>query len=162
MVTTSFHCDVTDYLNRDGLNNILAVRLENKPQSSRYPGAGLYRNVHLIVTSKLHVPIWGTYVTTPYVSSEFASVNLKTTIKNSDGEVVRVVTHLLDADGKVVVSKDNSLKINHEKPFEQNFIVDSPKLWSPESPNLYTAHSYLYVNDELDEYKHHSEYEISV
>ncbi|MCK9181011.1 MAG: beta-galactosidase, partial [Bacteroides sp.] len=151
----SFHCDVTDYLNRDGLNNILAVRLENKPQSSRwYPGAGLYRNVHLIVTSKLHVPIWGTYVTTPYVSSEFASVNLKTTIKNSDGEVVRVVTHLLDADGKVVVSKDNSLKINHEKPFEQNFIVDSPKLWSPESPNLYTAHSYLYVNDELlDEYK---------
>ena len=47
----SFHFDVTDFVNPDGKDNVLAVRLENLPQSSRwYPGAGLYRNVHLIVT----------------------------------------------------------------------------------------------------------------
>ena len=48
-VYNSFHCDITDLLNADGKNNTLAVRLENRPESSRwYPGAGLYRNVHLI------------------------------------------------------------------------------------------------------------------
>ena len=46
----SFHCNVTSLLNKDGKNNTLAVRLENRPQASRwYPGAGLYRNVHLLL-----------------------------------------------------------------------------------------------------------------
>ena len=54
----SFHCDVTDAVNEHGLDNVLAVRLENRPQSSRwYPGAGLYRNVHLVVTDQTHVPV---------------------------------------------------------------------------------------------------------
>ena len=62
-------------------DNTLTVELENKPQSSRwYPGAGLYRNVHLLATSKVHVPVWGTYVTTPYVTAEEASVKLITEI----------------------------------------------------------------------------------
>ena len=53
----SFHCDITDLLNADGKNNTLAVRLENRPESSRwYPGAGLYRNVHLITTNRIHIP----------------------------------------------------------------------------------------------------------
>ena len=55
----SFHCDVTGLLNADGKNNVLAVRLENRPQSSRwYPGAGLYRNVRLVTTERVHVPVW--------------------------------------------------------------------------------------------------------
>ena len=49
----SFHFDVTPYVNQDGKANLLAVRLENKIHSSRwYPGAGLYRNVHLIMNVK--------------------------------------------------------------------------------------------------------------
>lgn len=150
----SFHCDVTDLLNADGKNNIVAVRLENKPQSSRwYPGAGLYRNVHVVVTNKVHVPVWGTYITTPYVSQEYASVKLKTEIENSENEDVRILTEIKDATGKVVSAKDNTLKINHGKPFEQNLIVDNPHLWSPESPYLYHAVSKVYVGDkQVDEY----------
>ncbi len=73
----AFHCDVTELLHRDGRNNMVAVRLENKAQSSRwYPGAGLYRNVHVIVTDKIHVPVLGTYITTPFVSDSIASVKL--------------------------------------------------------------------------------------
>lgn len=80
----SFHCNVTPFLNKDGKNNTLAVRLENRPQSSRwYPGAGLYRNVHLIVTEKVHIPVWGTQITTPHVSDEFAAVRLQTKIENA-------------------------------------------------------------------------------
>ena len=105
----SFHCDVTDLLNADGKNNIVAVRLENKPQSSRwYPGAGLYRNVHVVVTNKVHVPVWGTYITTPYVSKEYASVKLKTEIENSENEDVRILTEIKDATGKVVSAEDKS------------------------------------------------------
>ncbi|MCD8177258.1 MAG: DUF4982 domain-containing protein [Tannerellaceae bacterium] len=149
----SFHCDVTDLLNPDGKNNTVAVRLENKPQSSRwYPGAGLYRNVHVIVTNEVHVPVWGTYITTPYVSAEYASVNLKTEIENSRGEV-RIVTEIRDNNNTVVAQKDNTLKINHAKPFEQNFIVEKPRLWSPEDPVLYHAVSKIYYGEELvDEY----------
>lgn len=67
----SFWCDVTDVLT-DG-DNVLAVRLENLPQSSRwYPGAGLYRNVHLITTGDVHIPVWGTRVTTPDVDFALA------------------------------------------------------------------------------------------
>jgi len=150
----SFHCDITDLLNADGKSNVLAVRLENKPESSRwYPGAGLYRNVHVVVTDKIHVPVWGTYITTPFVSKEYASVNLKTEIENSNGQDIRIVTEIRDADNNIVSSKDNTQRINHGKPFEQNLIVDNPHLWSPESPYLYNAVSKVYVADkQVDEY----------
>ncbi len=150
----SFHCDVTDLLNADGKANTVAVRLENKPQSSRwYPGAGLYRNVHVIVTDAVHVPVWGTYITTPFVSEEYASIKLKTGIENSKNEDVRIVTEIKDKDGKTVATKDNTLKINHGKAFEQNLIVNNPKLWSPETPYLYNAVSKVYIKDKLvDEY----------
>jgi len=146
----SFHCDVTDLLNTDGKANRIAVRLENKPESSRwYLGAGLYRNVHVVVTDKVHVPVWGTYITTPFVSKEYASVKLKTEIENSGEQEVRILTEIHDATGKVVTQKDNTLKINHNMPFEQNFIVDNPNLWSPENPYLYKAISKVYVGDKL-------------
>jgi len=150
----SFHCDVTDLLYEDGKNNSLAVRLENKPESSRwYPGAGLYRNVHLIVTDEVHIPVWGTYITTPFVSKEYASINLKTEIENSKGQDIRIVTTIFDSDNKVVTTKDNTQRINHSKPFEQNFIVDNPNLWSPENPYLYNAVSKVYFNGKMvDEY----------
>ena len=150
----SFHCDVTDLLNRETGENILAVRLENMPQSSRwYSGAGLYRNVHLIVTEKVHVPVWGTYITTPHVSEQFASVRLRTRVENAGNDDIRIETKIYSPEGKIIAEKSNTRKINHEMPFEQNFIVDAPQLWSPEQPYLYNAVSKIYVKDQLtDEY----------
>jgi beta-galactosidase len=150
----SFHCDVTNLLTRDGKNNVLAVRLENRPQSSRwYPGAGLYRNVHVIVTDPVHIPVWGTQLTTPHVSDTLASVYLKTQIKGSGDKEVRVVTEILSPEGNVVAERDNTRKINHEQPFEQNFNIGSPEFWSPETPALYQAVSRVYVDGrQVDEY----------
>ncbi|GAA4798233.1 beta-galactosidase GalB [Olivibacter ginsenosidimutans] len=150
----AFHCDVTDLLNADGRNNVLAIRLENKEQSSRwYPGAGLYRNVHVISSNNIHVPVWGTYVTTPFVSEAYASVKLKTDIANCGEVDVRVLTVIKDGEGKVVAQKDNTLGMHHGQPFEQNFIVDQPNLWSPETPYLYKAISKVYKDGNLvDEY----------
>jgi beta-galactosidase len=150
----SFHCDVTKFLTPDGKGNVLAVRLENRPQSSRwYPGAGLYRNVHLVITESVHVPVWGTQLSTPHVSDEYASIRLLTTIANDEGKDIRMVTEILSPDGVVVARKDNTRKINHDQSFEQNFLVNAPSLWSPETPYLYKSISKIYADDkQVDEY----------
>lgn len=150
----SFYFDVTPYVNKDGQANTLAVRLENRPQSSRwYPGAGLYRNVHVIATDDIHVPVWGTKLTTPHVSVDYASVKLLTTVANADNKDVRIVTEIVSPEGKIVAAKDNTRKITNGMSFEQNFLVNSPMLWSPESPSLYKAVSKVYADNRLvDEY----------
>ncbi len=146
----SFHCDVTDALNSSGCDNVLAVRLENRPQSSRwYPGAGLYRNVHLLQTERIHVPVWGTQLTTPHVSADRAAVCLKTTIENAEGVALKLVTEIHDADGRIVAQKENTGRINHGEPFTQNLTVMQPQLWSPETPYIYKAITRIYAADSL-------------
>lgn len=150
----SFHCEISKFLNTDGKDNVLAIRLENKPQSSRwYPGAGLYRNVHLIQTNKEHVPIWGTQLTTPFVSDTLATVKLLTNIEGTNGQSVRVITRIKDTNGLEVAQKESTQKINHDMPFEQNILMHNPALWSPETPTLYTAESEIYIGDkQVDNY----------
>lgn len=146
----AFHCDVTKLLHADGMANKIAVRLENKPQSSRwYPGAGLYRNVHVIVTEKVHVPVWGTYVTTPFVSDSMASVRLETSLSHAEGKLVRMVTEIVDGEGRVVAQKENQQKLNFGKPFVQHLEVSNPALWSPEHPALYRALTQVFVDGRL-------------
>lgn len=149
----SFAVDITDAATEG--SNLVEVELENLPQSSRwYPGAGLYRNVHLIATERIHVPVWGTQITTPYVGGDYASVCLRTEISNlPDGEMLRIATVIRDAEGRTVAAKGDTRKVCHSMPFEQHFTVDNPRLWSPESPTLYTAESKIYHNGRLtDEY----------
>ena len=143
----SFYCDVTPYINKGGEDNLLAVRLENRPLSSRwYPGAGLYRNVHVIQTEQVHVPVWGTQITTPHVEKDYATVKLLTTLEQvGDGEV-RIVTRILSPAGKEVAVKDNTQSMLHRTAFEQNLTVENPELWSPESPSLYKAVSDIYID----------------
>ncbi|HYX09248.1 MAG TPA: beta galactosidase jelly roll domain-containing protein, partial [Bacteroidales bacterium] len=73
----SWQLDLTPYLNVGGENQ-LAIRIDNPPASSRwYPGGGIYRNVWLIKTNKVHVGQWGTYITTRNVSEKNATIDLK-------------------------------------------------------------------------------------
>lgn len=133
------------YANLDGVakpgDNIVEVSLENLPESSRwYPGAGLYRNVHLIDRDKVHIPVWGTYLTTPYVSKEYATVKLRTEVEGVEkGEYVTLTTVISDKDGKTVASDTHKYKIYPGQDLTQNFIVRDPSLWTPETPTLYTA-----------------------
>lgn len=149
----SFYINVPEGVIRPG-ENTLTVNLENKPQSSRwYPGAGLYRNVHLLATSKVHVPVWGTYLTTPYVTADEASVHLTTTIEGAaKGQAVDVNTVIIDPNGKVVAT-NRSTYYSHEQPFSQNFLVEKPLRWNTETPYLYQARTTLSVDGQkVDEY----------
>ena len=152
----SFYVDATPYL-KPGERNELAVRLENEPESSRwYPGAGLYRNVHLVINEDTHIPAWGTYVTTPVVTDKYAKVSLKTSLVSPEGankDNYRIVTQIKDKNGKVVATGENKLSVFDNALFEQEFAVANPELWSPDNPVLYTAESKVYEGNTLkDEY----------
>lgn len=148
----SFYVDVTDEV-RPGYNNMV-IELENFERTSRwYPGAGLYRNVHLVITDKIHIPTWGTFVTTPKVSAEYASIQLIMDIAGaSNRQNIDVSTVILDPKGEEV-AKSQGVYCARGQEYTQSFIVDNPKLWSPESPSLYTARTTLSVNGkEVDSY----------
>lgn len=141
----SFYADVTDAV-KPG-DNDMVVELENFERASRwYPGAGLYRNVHLVNTDRVHIPTWGTFVTTPDVSAKEASVSLAIEIEGAKkGEKIDVTTEIINPEGKVVAS-NNAPYIAHGQKHTQNFLVADPLLWSPESPALYTARTTLKVD----------------
>lgn len=152
----SFYFDITDYL-KPGETNLLAVRLENESESSRwYPGAGLYRNVHLIVTEDVHIPVWGTQLSTPRVGEHLAEVKLLTTIEyptSTEVSALRIVTDIRNPQGEVVASAEDMISKYDSSLFEQRFDITNPELWSVDTPALYTAESKVYVGDKLkDEY----------
>ena len=139
-----FYFDITEFINTTD-SNVLAVKLTNVGLSSRwYPGAGLYRKVQVIVKDKASIDQWGTFITTPLITSEVAQVNVKTQVS---GENLRLVTDILDTEGQVIAS--NVTETIFDNQFEQNIAVDNPKLWSPETPYLYTAVSRLFSGNDL-------------
>ena len=151
-----FHCDVTPYLNKSG-SNVLAVRLENLPFSSRwYPGAGLYRNVHLICTSaNAHIPVWGTFVTTPSVHNDMASVSLEIALQSDKENIdIEYITDIYSPEGEKVASRRSVALYHKGDSHVQKFLVKEPKLWAPEHPYLYKALTRILVKGVVtDEYE---------
>ena len=146
----SFFIDATPYIYNK--NVTIAVRLENLSESSRwYPGAGLYRNVHLIETTDAFVPTWGTQITTPVVNASFAKVVQKTSLSIPTGKKIenyRIVTRITDERGACVAT--STLQgVRYEDDFVQTFYIDRPALWEPDKPVLYTSESKIYEGETL-------------
>lgn len=139
----SFHVALPKDVMRPGANS-LTVEAENKEQQSRwYPGAGLYRNVHLVETDRIHIPVWGTYITTPRVGDDYASVHLEMNIEGAPRNAkIGVVTDIIDPEGRVVAT-DSSEYVARGQKFGQNFLVEQPRRWDIDSPTLYTARTRL-------------------
>ena len=144
----SFYFDVTEFVKAG--SNAIRVELENLPGSSRwYPGAGLYRNVHLIQTAETCVPVWGTQITTPEVSPDKALVSVRTEVEGPLAGVT-VRTEIV-RDGQVLAQ---SAEIPAAALLEQQLELEHPALWSPETPNLYTAVTILRKDQqEIDRYE---------
>ena len=104
----------------------------------------------------MHIPVWGTQLTTPKVRKEWAKIQLKTAIAypaDKDIRKFRLITEIKNDKGQVVASGES--RPNSYKPHEisQEFIVESPRLWDLQSPTLYTAVSRLNEGATLkDEY----------
>lgn len=139
---TPFAFDITDLLAPEGKENVLAVRVVNYGKNSRwYSGSGLYRDVELVVTDPLHLCQWGTRITTPQVSAGKASVHLDLTLENAGRGTAKadVRVRILDAAGQEAASGSVPVTVSGSTAAALDLAVETPRLWSPDSPSLYTA-----------------------
>ncbi len=161
---TGFSIDLTKAA-REG-DNLLAVRVNNiwRPDVAPRAGehtfsGGIYRNVRLVAKSATHIAWYGVAVTTPGLSEtngRASVVAVKTEVRNHNRETAkyRLVTEIRDSEGKIVASTTSSMNVPADSAaifVQTTKPVKSPRLWSPESPVLYTAVSSLYKgNKQLD------------
>ena len=151
---SSFYYDLTADAHFGEQKNVLAVRLDvEQPCSRWYSGAGLYRNVWLVTTQRVHVAQWGTYITTPKVATTGADVLVATQIQNDDSTPTNIslTTRILDPEGREVGRQESTrqVAVNNAAIFEQKIALATAKLWSPDTPVLYRAINEVRVNDAL-------------
>jgi beta-galactosidase len=160
---TGFTFDITDVVKTG--DNVVAIRVNNNWDARLAPRAGehvfsggIYRNVRLVVTSPLHVAWYGTFVTTPQVSKESGTVNVKTEVANNSGatKMATVRTSILDAEGKTAAQMESmqTIAMGAIAVFDQTSApIANPKLWSPEHPNMYSVKTVVLDDGKpVDEY----------
>jgi beta-galactosidase len=151
---SSFRYDLTPFLNLGDKANVLAVRVDNsaQPNSRWYTGSGIYRNVWLVATSPVYVAHWGTFVTTPEVSDEAATVKIEIKVNNQlsrSGEI-KVVTEVFNPEGnKVATAESATNKVDSVMLFDQQLDIKKPELWSIENPVQYKAVTKIFADGKL-------------
>lgn len=140
-----------------GQPNEIAVKADTQnPSNSRwFTGAGLYRDVNLIVTNKdLFFPRHPLFIRTQgnkEVKIKAEIINLQKVVKGQSAAKMPVGVRILDADGKVVAEQKNDIHFNakwRDREYELPSIsLKNAKLWSPDSPYLYTAEVTLYDSE---------------
>lgn len=148
---TSFEYDLTPHLREHG-HNVLAVKVNNLGKNSRwYSGSGIYRHVWLTVTGDVYVPLWGVYVVTAAASQASAKLAAAIQVQNQASEArdLKVRLRLLDADGSVAGLAETRQTIPPRELVEVKLapLVHQPRLWSPTTPNLYSAEVELLLHD---------------
>jgi beta-galactosidase len=140
---SSFRYELTPFLKYGKERNILAVKVDNsqQPNSRWYSGSGIYRNVWLVTTENIFIDHWGTFVTTPQVTDQSATVSVKTNVRNTSSKnqpitlrtsiLDKAGKHIADVESKIVASKDSVSVLS------QDLTVKNPILWSIENPYLY-------------------------
>lgn len=161
---SSFRLDLTPYV-QFGVDNTLAIRLENEVDSSRwYPGAGIYRNIWLVKLNPVHVGQYGTRISTPSVSAEEATVGIGVDVENRANStqevVVRTEVYAAESDEIVATFPEATIQVlaGAKQLVQESVVVSSPQLWGPpptQTPNLYKAVTSLRVGNGsiVDEYE---------
>lgn len=147
---SSFSYNLSDHLNYDGSENIIAVKVNRTAyvDSRWYTGSGIYRKVRLIKKSKLHIKQWGIQITTPQVSAENAIVSINTTLNNAsdvDFKNLSLSYTVQDNNGNDVVTEDIVVS-NIEDISNIQINIQNPNLWSTENANLYNLKVALLQN----------------
>jgi len=149
---TNFYVKINDFL-KYGQENEIKVTVKNasQPNARWYSGAGIYRNVKLMVGNPLHIKVDGVRVSTPDIEPELAAVEAATDVEH-DGighKSGYVVTEIKDAEGNVVASERTRFNILSGEciTVRQRMYVRNPKLWDLDSPYLYTCESKIMAGD---------------
>ena len=143
----AFRVDITPFM-KPGENQ-LDVDLLNIEESSRwYPGAGLYRPVKLVMTGKICLDEWGTFIRTLSADQNSAHVAVSSQIQPATiTPDLRIMVDIMDAQGNIVGQAESQLSVAGAA--ELDFNITQPKLWSPESPYLYQVRTRLYDDGKL-------------
>ncbi len=142
---SSFRYELTPFLTYGNQDNVLAVRVDNskQPNSRWYSGSGIYRNVWLVTTEKVHVDHWGTTITTPEVTDQRAQISVKIRVRNATlvDQAVTAKVEIRDKRGKIVATRESKGVVpkNALVEFALSLNVTHPALWRLEDPSLYTA-----------------------
>jgi beta-galactosidase len=150
---TSFRIDATKFV-KFGQPNTVAVRVDTRKHGSRwYPGAGIYRKVSLVVANPVHIAQWGTYITTPEIHTDRATVRVRTAIENqlNARSEVSVSFVVRDPAGKEVASGSTSAELAPMQShwFDKTVDVAKPELWGIDTPNLYTVTTTVRSGDQI-------------
>ncbi|MFY0686413.1 MAG: DUF4982 domain-containing protein [Cyclobacteriaceae bacterium] len=144
----SMEYDITPYI-QCGKENVIAVKVDNsqQPNSRWYSGSGIYRNTRLIYTTSTYIPQWGTFVTTPEITSKKAVVQVATKIVTNANTTITLISEIIDQDGSTVLSKSKDITAEGQETLtvDQRIEITNPKLWGTNSPNLYTLLSKVVV-----------------
>ncbi|WP_033194784.1 glycoside hydrolase family 2 TIM barrel-domain containing protein [Ochrovirga pacifica] len=147
--------DLTDLLAPKGQKNRLSVRVDHSryADSRWYTGSGIYRNVQMVVTDKLHIPVWGTFVTTPKVDEKLATIQLEIEIKNEYKSTKKgtLLTQIIDDKDNVVEIIENKFELssNQQKKVRQFINIQNPKLWDVDAPFLYKAKTSIHFDKKI-------------
>jgi beta-galactosidase len=141
---TAFNFDISGFLNSAGKANVIAVKVKNEGQNSRwYSGSGIYRHVWFIQKQAVHLAHNGVSITTENISSNDALVKIVSVVNKSKDKsvVVKLLIKFTDPDGKILQTTESQVKTlsSTSESFIQNITIPQPKLWSVEVPNLYIA-----------------------
>lgn len=151
-----FDIDLSKLLKWGEANEITVKADTRNPNNSRwFTGAGLYRDVNLIITDKnLFFPRHPLFIRTQdnkEVKIKAEIINQQKLAKGQGKAVIPVEVRILDADGKVVAQQKNNIDFNakwRDREYELPAIsLENAQLWSPDTPYLYTAEVTLYDNE---------------
>ena len=143
---SSYFCDITPYLHF-GQENIVAVRVDNSQQKNCrwYSGSGIYRHVWLLTTEAIYIDDWSVYIR-PTQKEGSDDWNLDIAMRYIDnartGTKPEIKHTIYDEAGRVLVTSASG----HTK---QSLSVSHPKLWSPDTPNLYKVCTQLIVGGKV-------------
>ena len=147
-----FDIDLSKLLKWGQVNEIIVKADTGKPNNSRwYTGGGLFRDVNLIVTDKnLYFPRHPLFIRTVNNKEIKIRANILNLQKTKKPQIP-VEVKILNAEGKVVTLQKSELHFNakwRDREYELPSIsLEDAKLWSPDSPYLYTAEVTLYDNE---------------
>jgi beta-galactosidase len=151
----SFKYDMSPYLHYGDKQNVIAVKADNynQPNSRWYSGSGIYRNVKLIKTDKIFIEFNETYIHTPHIDENIASLIIESAIVNSSLEEkeLSVTIKIISPNAKLIAEESiqKILKGEENTFIEAKFDVSSPSLWSTDDPNLYSLEIELVDNGKI-------------
>ncbi|HUQ67071.1 MAG TPA: glycoside hydrolase family 2 TIM barrel-domain containing protein [Flavitalea sp.] len=150
---TSFYFDITDKIIKDG-ENVIAVQVKNEGQNSRwYSGSGIYRHVWLLINEPVRFKQWSTFITTTSVRNHAADISIKTQVENKTERPIatKITVSLIAPSGETTGTTESACAVAADSTgfVSLQATIQSPSLWSPESPGLYKAITKVYSAGKL-------------